>query len=371
MAEFRFRTLEQFQIGGTTDEMQLALPLTRSPRGLVYRSCPNEGCSPGLFLVGEPPEAQSLAPGRIDLVRRQPGMPGMTCPYCGRDDEDSSFTFAGDIEAAKNYIAWAAKKDAADFLGSALENMTRTINRGRGAITARYNKGPEEPKLFTWREDLLRNLTCDTCNRPYGVYAIGLFCPGCGAENVHVHFRREIELIGKQIQLARTIEEEELSYRLLGNAHEDVVTALETYLKTIFRFIVKRRHPERYEDLCSKNAIGNRFQNIERGRELYTQLAMDPFAGRSPDDLDTLRRNIQKRHIVGHNLSMADEGYVRTAEDERAGQTVRLLADDITRFSELCGEIIRDLARGVTEFHERIIRDSSAISSPLQQSKEL
>ena len=106
MGNFRFRTLEQFQVGGTTDEMQLAIPLTRSPRGLVYKSCPNEGCSPGLFLIGDPPEAQSLAPGSANLVRRQPGMPGMTCPYCGRDEEDSNFTFEGDIEAATDYIAW-------------------------------------------------------------------------------------------------------------------------------------------------------------------------------------------------------------------------------------------------------------------------
>ena len=350
MGEFQFRTLEQFRVGRTADSMQLSLPVSRSPRGLIYRSCPNDDCTPGLFLIGDPPASQSLAQESEHLVRRQPGTPGMTCPYCGLDDEDSNFLFEDDVEAAKEYIQWAVTKDAADFLGSALDDMARTINQGGGAITARLTKGPEESKPFVWREDLLRNLTCDTCLRPYGVYAIGLFCPDCGAENVHVHFRREMELIEKQIQLARGLDDEELSYRLLGNAHEDVLTALETYLKTIFRFIVRQRHSERYEESCSKKAIGNSFQNIARGRKQFAQFGIDPYAGVLANDMEALLRNIEKRHVVGHNLSMADEGYVRTHEDQQAGQTVPLLADDITRFSEICEGVVRGIARSTPEF---------------------
>ena len=316
MGNFRFRTLDQYRVGGTDEEMQLSMPLTRSPKGLVYRSCPNQNCSPGLFLLGDPPPQQTIDLAREVLVRRQPGTPGITCPYCGHDEEDNNFTFEGDIEAAKELITWAAMKDVGDYLGSAFEDMARSVNRGRGAITMKYTKGHDEPKPLAWRDDLLRNLTCDTCQRPYGVYAIGLFCPDCGVENVHVHFAREMQLIEKQIQIAQTMEDEELSYRLLGNAHEDVLTALETYLKTLFRFAVRQRYPERYEELCSKKAIGNSFQNIERGRKQLELLSIDPFVGLGDKDLDTLRRSIERRHVVGHNLSMADEAYVRAEETE-------------------------------------------------------
>ena len=45
--------------------------------------------------------------------------------------------------------------------------------------------------------------------------AIGLFCPDCGAANLHLHFARETALVAQQIEVAQAIESElgsELSY---------------------------------------------------------------------------------------------------------------------------------------------------------------
>ena len=341
MDELRFRSLDQHAIENNTEGLTLALPLPRSPKGLVYRMCPKGGCSPKLFLLGDAPDDQSIPPDRVQFIRRTPGMPGTTCPYCGSDAEDHEYTAAEDIESAKEYVEWAVMRDVSDFIGAALDGTARNINRSGGKfLSARYTPSPNEPAPSAWREDLLRNLTCDTCQRHYGVYAIGLFCPDCGARNFSVHFSRETELVAKQIALAESTDDEELAYRLLGNAHEDVLTALEAYLKAAFRFVVLRRSPERYESLCSPKAIRNDFQNVDRGRKQFAQFSIDPYARVDANELSSLRFNIEKRHVVGHNLGIADENYVRTDQNQQTGQTVRILAEEIGHFAQICAKVI-------------------------------
>lgn len=348
--DFCFKTLEQHKVDGTHDRMKLAIPLPRTQRGMVYRYCPKESCAPRLFLLGQAPEDQKIITKGKRTVRRQPHTPGTTCPYCGHDAPDDEFLFPGDIQATTDYIAWAATKDAADILGDAMKNMVQSVNRSGGAIKVTYTPGRRDPPPSAWREDLLRNLTCDTCSREYGVYAIGLFCPDCGATNLRVHFQREIDLITKQVRTAQTMQDDpEFSYRLLGNAHEDVVTALESYLKTIFRYVVKKRLPDKYDDLCSKKAIGTSFQNVTRGQEQLEKVGINLYENFKDEEMEILQLNIEKRHVIGHNLGVVDENYAKNAENEKPGQTVQLLATDINKFAGICERVVQHLAEKCPE----------------------
>jgi len=326
--------------------MELSFPLPITPTGKSYRWCPVDDCEPRLFLLGETPSDQQILEECAHLTRRSPGTPGTTCPYCGNDSLDDDMIHPDDIEAAKKYVMWAATQD----MGDHIEGMARDFNRsmrksGGGLISIEMDvKRQRLSRPSVWREDLLRNLACDICGREYGVYAIALYCPDCGAPNVHVHFQREVELISQQIDLANNAEtdgNQELAYRLLGNAHEDVLTAFETYLKTTFRFFVKKRlSSEETDKLITKKAIGNRFQNVQRGRALYQKLDIDPYESLNEADLGFLRLNIEKRHVIGHNLSMADETYSETAQGEQPGETVTLLGEEVRRFAEICGAVV-------------------------------
>lgn len=354
MSDFRFRNLDQYKIAQQGDEITLAIPLFKTPLGKSTRFCPNEECRPRLFQLGEAPAEQAVAPEADRLTRRKPKTPGITCPYCGTDQTDDEFTYAEDVEAAKELTLWAALNDVRGALGDMVKDFNQNVTASRNPLFSIEMKleGCASPQPYVWREDLLRELQCDICARPYGVYAIGLFCPDCGARNVHVHFRREVELVMSQVAMARRAEQDgkkELSFRLLGNAHEDVLTALETFLKTIFRFLVKTRLPDQAEVLSEKKAIGNRFQNIERARELFGKIAIDPFAGLTEDQLQCLHLNIEKRHVLGHNLSLADESFSQKIGAE-TGQTIALVADDVQKFSQIASAIIRRLEEGCPEF---------------------
>ena len=169
--------------------------------------------------------------------------------------------------------------------------------------------------------------------RDYGVYAISLFCPDCGAPNIHLHFAREVALVREQVELAGNLasEQSELAYRLMGNAHEDVLTAFEATLKTVYLYKVASRPPDAEE----VKPVGNAFQNIERGQKRFAEFNFDPFGRLSPDALAVLMLNIQKRHVIGHNLGVADAAFAERAADARLGETVPLVGSDILQFAEI------------------------------------
>lgn len=346
MSNFHFRRLEKYKIGGTRDRMELNIPLPQSPSGKIYRWCPNNDCTPRLFLLGDAQRPENLD---ISQLRRAPGIRGTTCPYCGIDADDDEFNYEGDIKAVLSYMKWAASRDISDYFEKLAKDFNRAQPKG-GLISMKMDFKPNHsPEPRAWREDLIRNLACDICGREYGVYTIALFCPDCGSKNLHVHFEREIELILQQIDLAEQVagkEGAELSYRILGNAHEDVVTAFETYQKAIYKYMVHKVYPkDEAAKMTSKRVVGNRFQNIQRAKELYSKLSIDPFSVLTPDELSLITLNIEKRHVIGHNLSIADEAYSDLGNRERPGTTVEILADEISEFAKTAKKVILELER--------------------------
>jgi hypothetical protein len=81
--------------------------------------------------------------------------------------------------------------------------------------------------------------------------------------------------------------------------------------------------------------VGNAFQNIERGQKRFAEFDFDPFGNLTPDALAVLTLNIQKRHVIGHNLGVADAAFAEHAADARLGETVPLVGDDILQFAEI------------------------------------
>ena len=348
MTDFRFKNLEQFKTGGTDSNMKLSIPVPRSPSGKVHRECKNPSCSPRLFQLAQVKNRSPIAETNRHLVRRNQGERGITCPYCGEDADDDAFLYGPDREAALEQVKWAATKDVAEIIGGMFKSLERSSN-SFFKVTSKTPNLPSRPT--TWREDLLRDLTCDICFQAYGVYAIGLFCPDCGGRNLAVHFRREVNIVTEQVCLAEGLESDgknELAYRLLGNAHEDVLTALETYLKTVHRYLSRKRFPDKYEELCPRKT--NDFQNMDRARKKFSVFEIDPFTPLTQMDIQFLDLNIQKRHVIGHNLGLVDEGYAQVADTDGYGRTVPLMADEIRKFADLTYSIIAYLETSAPEF---------------------
>ena len=330
----KFNNLNRYRVGGTDSNMLLAIKPPATPSGRIYRMSPNKDAHPQHFVMGSPfPNFEITAEAR-KRMKLEPRSKQTVCPYSGVVAPDESFTHPDDRQAAHDMVKQAAVED----MRTAVSDMLRGVASRSKSITYRPAPRRAKTRLTFHRADLLRDLVCDHCSRDYGVYAIGLFCPDCGAPNLRLHFEREHALVNAQVELAEAQDEglEELSYRLLGNAHEDVLTAFEATLKTVYLFGIANRPG----GAPAVKPVANDFQNLERAEKRFKDLDFNPFDGLGEDDLATLRLNIQKRHIIGHNLGVVDAKFAEHANEARIGETVHLVGDDIKRFAAICQAVI-------------------------------
>lgn len=166
--------------------MELSIPVPKTPDGRVYRYLPNVDAHPRHFVLGETVVGFAADPDRAARTKYAPGTPGTVCPYSGIRADDSEFTHPDDRKAAVKIVKQAALQDMQD----AVSEMLAGVVRGRKSIT--YKPAPQsKPRPHFGRRDLMRLLVCDCCGRDYGVFAIALFCPDCGAPNLALHFSRE------------------------------------------------------------------------------------------------------------------------------------------------------------------------------------
>lgn len=333
----KFRNLSRYQTGRRGSVMDLTLPLPKTPDGRVYRYSPNEEAEPRHFVLGEVKAEIELTPEIRARMKLEPHSTQSVCPYSGVIDDAQAFTHPEDHKAALKMVEHAAIADVEEALNGVFKDLNRRSSRNSFIQIKAEVKNTRRLKPRFSRRDLMRELVCDHCGRDYGVFAIGLFCPDCGAPNLRLHFAREAELVGDQVGMADQLGDgkEELAYRLLGNAHEDVLTAFEATLKTVFLYGFRTQKPGE-----PAPKIGNDFQNIERARKRFEMLGFDPFERLTDAEFAALELNIQKRHIIGHNLGVVDGKFAKHAADAKIGETVHLVGEDIRIFAALGQKVI-------------------------------
>ncbi|MUT27258.1 MULTISPECIES: hypothetical protein [Mesorhizobium] len=331
----KMKRLEKMRVGGTGSKMQLTIQPPKTPDGRVYRYSPNLAAHPRHFVLGERVAGFVADPNKVTRMKHAPGTPGTVCPYSGVRAEDAEFLHPDDRKAAIKMVEHAALEDIQD----AISDMFVGVARGSKSLSYKPAPRRNRPRPRFGRRDLMRLLVCDCCGRDYGVFAIALFCPDCGALNLALHFAREAELVGQQVDLAEALgkDRQELAYRLLGNAHEDVLTAFEATLKVAYAYRIQNRPP----GAAPVKPLGNDFQNVDKGRKRFDEFSFDPFAELDAQELAMLSLNIQKRHLIGHNLGVVDAKFVQHAKEAKLGETVELVAADIRSFANLCCKVVR------------------------------
>lgn len=333
----RTPNLDRYRIGGTQHKPELGIPLPRTPDGRVYRYSPNEGAFPRHFLIGDLVQGHETSPDATARMKVDPSSDQMVCPYSGVVDHRDAFTHPDDrvaaIETAKHAIVQDVRQ--------AFHDMLKDATRGSKVLKLESSPPRKTPAPRFARRDLMRELVCDHCGRDYGVYAIALFCPCCGAPNLRLHFQRETELADAQVKLAESLgpQQEELAYRLLGNAHEDVLTAFEATLKAAYLYAVAQRP----SGSAPIKPLGNDFQNIDRGKNRFAEVPLNPYSALEAEALAALALNIQMRHVIGHNLGVADAKFTQHATEARIGETIAIVGDDIRIFAGLCQAVIDEI----------------------------
>lgn len=356
----KLRNLGKLKTGGTQRKMTIGIPLPRTPEGRVYRYSPNEHAHPRHFVLGDRIDGFVINPLARSRMKLEPGSTSTVCPYSGTVAPDEAFLHPNDQKAALKVVGHAFTEDVADAVSDMFKGLARKSgNRGSLRFESRARKPKSKPRFG--RRDLMRELICDHCGRDYGVFAIGLFCPDCGAPNVRLHFAREVVLVVKQVELAEGLgrEEQELAYRLLGNAHEDVLTAFEATLKTVYL-----HQTDQAQNGRPIKPPKNDFQNVGKARERFGEMNFNPFSVLTDQEQGVLELNIHKRHVIGHNLGVADAKFVEQAADAKLGETVKLVGTDIRTFAAIGQKVIDGLDHWLTSANTGTI--PSTASLPLE-----
>ena len=268
----RMKNLGRFRVGGSASRMKLGIPVPKTPDGRAYRYSPNPDAFPRHFVLGDRVLAIELDDRKRSRMMQSPGSPRTVCPYSGTVAPDNEFTHPDDEKAALKMMEHAFVEDVHAAVADMLSGAAR---KSKGAISYKSSGRTAAPRPRFGRRDLMRLLVCDHCGRDYGVFAIGLYCPDCGAPNIGLHFAREVDLVSQQVEVAEDLgkSKEELAYRMLGNAHEDVLTAFEATLKTIYLHS-RSKGPA---DASPPKAVANDFQNIDKAKKRFGELSVDPF----------------------------------------------------------------------------------------------
>jgi hypothetical protein len=134
-------------------------------------------------------------------------------------------------------------------------------------------------------------------------------------------------------------QEQELAYRLMRNAHENVSTAFEGAQRSVYLYGVAQLEPSALQP----KSVKSDFQNFDRAQSRLSELGLDPFATLDADELGTLRINFQKSDAVGHNLGMVAERFTGYATEDGIGETVRLAGEEVVRFAATAQRVVDTL----------------------------
>jgi len=301
---------------------QFSISLPTDKNGFVSRRCPK--CE-GIF---------KIKPGT--------GMQGSNlpcrCPYCGWKNDMSEFNTPEQIEYAKsvaiNKIMGALQRDVQEW-GRELENSTKNSFI---KMKIDFKSNPHQVQYYQEKQ-LETNITCEVCTLEYAIYGVFAFCPDCGTHNSIQILNKNMELVQKEITLANSLDDKEISLSIMEDALENAVSAFDGFGRATSLAFSSKSSDE-------KQAKETSFQNIFTARNrIQTLFGIDFTSTISETEWETIIRCFQKRHLLAHKMGVIDKEYIEKAKDPTAhlGRRITISQDEVIELSRLLKIIGKDL----------------------------
>jgi hypothetical protein len=326
--------------------------------GLLGRECPNTECHPRYFKVRPKDKTDDVNPHitttepiteQVDNLSEPTSFQDtdyLYCPYCGRYGVQDEFA----TEAQKEYAISVILRQLTEEFQQHLQTLARPSDPHAFISIGIEVKLGALPEIASYQEESLRqNVVCPHCAASYAVYGLSFYCPYCGRGTILWHLEQNAQEIEKVLTIPNRLIDllEPQGYqRLIENALEDVVSLWEGYLKAIYRYSIRQRFtPQQVEQL--ERTINTTFQRIDGAVERYQRdLNIDLLAPLEPDQVDFLREQFQRRHILTHNLGLADERFQsRSIQNIRVGQEISVDAQDTLHSLHTVMQVLRALSK--------------------------
>lgn len=164
----------------------------------------------------------------------------------------------------------------------------------------------------------------------YAIYGVFAFCPDCGSHNSFRILAKSLEVAGRKVALARSVEDAELADHIVGDALGNAVAAVDGFGREALRVWGVRQLPPK--------ELSVKFQNLEGARQaVQREIGIDIASTMTAEEWEFLCRCFQKRHLLSHRLGVVDEDYLKKAKDPEAvlGRKIRVTKEEVTRLLEV------------------------------------
>lgn len=268
----------------------------------------------------------------------------MTCAYCGNTAPRDDFLTLDQ----RRRIRSAAARLAVDQVARALDQAFRPLQRTSGLIQIRYERGRAElPPLLTYLEEqTVRERVCRLCSGRAAVYGIALFCPFCGQRDALASFVESIEVARALLTSIGDLPEPQRRAlqarggedRLAENALSDSVTAYETFCRSR---VEERSGAARLQVLLANHGR-NVFQRLTDAVPIMeAELSVSLSGVLSVAERNELHEAFAARHVLIHNLGIADALYVASGGTAPLGQRVQVTRTAAERALQLIKRLVQ------------------------------
>ena len=255
------------------------------------------------------------------------------CPYCGHTAGQDHFSTKEQIEYAKS----ATMRRFTDALHKDLKKL-EFDQKPKGAfgigISLKVKAGRPTPIHYYREKQLETEVVCSKCTLRYSVYGVFAFCPDCGQHNSLQILDKNLEVVGKMLDLAAGAEKG-LAEKLIENALEDCVSAFDGFGRELGRLHANRaRNAAKVEKMS--------FQNLEGAKTTFLDLfGIDLPAEVAPEEWRAAAIGFQKRHLVTHKLGVVDQEYITKTGDTRAvvGRKIGIGPDEVRGLARIISKL--------------------------------
>jgi len=265
------------------------------------------------------------------------------CPYCGYVAGQDQFWTKEQIEFAQS----VAMRKITDALHKDLKKM-EFDHKPKGAfgigISLKVNPGRPMPIRHYREKQLETEVFCSNCTLHYSVYGVFAFCPDCGHHNSRQILEKNLEVVGKMLDLAVGAEKE-LAERLIENALEDCVSAFDGFGRELYRV-----YNENAADPAKAEKVS--FQNLEGAKStILRTFRVDLSAQVTADEWQSGVRGFQKRHLVAHKMGVVDQDYITKTGDTQAvvGRKIGIRTDEVRGLLQIISKLARGLSTDIYE----------------------
>lgn len=304
-----------------------SIPIKPDEDGFTGRECPDASCE-GYFKI------------EFGTGLKGEGLP-CHCPYCGHTEGHEHFWTKEQIEYAKS----VAMRKVTDAFHKDLEKLEFN-HKPKGAfgigISMKVKPGRPTPIHYYREQKLETEVACANCTLRYSVYGVFAFCPDCGQHNSLQILDKNIEVVGKMLDLAAGADAE-LAEKLIENALEDCVSAFDGFGRELCRLHAKKATKP---DKAGKTS----FQNLEGAKTNVSALfGHDLSVHVSAEEWQAANRGFQKRHLIAHKMGVVDQEYITKTNDPDAmlGRKVAVAETDVQATISAVRKIAQGLANDI------------------------